>query len=62
MYAHSLKNTIIFFVNIIDYKDLLQNTESNKFSNIFGQQSHKSQYSAVSHIFTKILINKFSDQ
>ena len=52
MFALTLKNLVIYFVNIIDYKDLCKNLPG-----VYQQRA-----SAVQHIFSKILVNKISDQ
>jgi len=53
MFSLTLKNLVIYFVNIIDYKDLCKSLLT---------KDHQDSYSGVQHIFSKILINKFSDQ
>lgn len=65
LYQMTLKNIIIYFVNIIDYKDLYTKTNNqSQFSQFLNQniQGQPSQMSPVDYIFNKVLVNKFSDE
>lgn len=66
LFALTLKNLIIYFVNIVDYKDLCDkskwhSTAPNAGMTGFNQNEFASCPSAVQHIFSKILVNKMSD-
>lgn len=67
MFALTLKNLVIYFVNIVDYKDLCKgipsaSSKSNRRSSTAGTSSGAENPSAVLQIFSKIFVNKFSDQ
>jgi hypothetical protein len=64
MFALTLKNLVIYFVNIVDYKDLCKGIPSAAASKSNKRQSttENENSSAVLQIFSKIFVNKFSDQ
>jgi len=60
MFALTQKNLVIYFVNIVYYKDLCKGLPAKGATAIAGDTAGGG--SAVLQIFSKILVNKFSDQ
>jgi hypothetical protein len=60
MFALTLKNLVIYFVNIVDYKDLCKGLPAKGATGMATDSLESG--SAVLQIFSKILVNKFSDQ
>ena len=60
MFALTLKNLVIYFVNIVDYKDLCKEPPAKGPST--SEADRQESGSAVLQIFSKILVNKYSDQ